>query len=282
MSRPPFRQVTIVGLGLIGGSLGRALRRGRAARRVIGFSRSEATLRRARSGGAVDEGDTELCPKWLSQSDLVVIATPPLAVAPVAQKIARITRGRIVLTDCASTKSAIVKELERSLPSRAAFIGAHPMAGSERSGIAAAQADLFRGAVCILTPTSRSSPAAVYKVSRLWKSVGARVMNLPPDRHDQWAAQISHAPHLAAAALVLAADPKALQFAAGGFSDATRIALSDPDLWSQIFLTNPKQAAAAADRLIQELATLRTLVVRGQASRLRSRLARAQRKRKQL
>ncbi|MBI1953100.1 MAG: prephenate dehydrogenase [Candidatus Omnitrophica bacterium] len=271
-----------MGLGLIGGSLGLALRRGRAARRVIGFSRSEATLRRALARGAVDDGDTELCPNWLGQSDLVVIATPPLSVVPAARRIAKITTGKLILTDCASTKARIVREAERVLPGRISFVGGHPMAGSELSGIAAAQAGLFRGAVCVLTPSRRSPPSAVGKVSRLWRSLGARVVNLPPDRHDALVAQVSHAPHLAAAALVLAASPEALKLSAGGFRDATRVALSDPDLWGEIFSTNGPEVGRAVSRLIRELTRLKGLVAGGRPSSLKRSLLAARSRRRPL
>lgn len=277
-----FKQVSIVGLGLIGGSLGMALRKGHVARRVIGFSRSEATLRRAIARGAIDDGDTELCPEWLGESDLVVIATPPLTVAPVARKIAKITTGRLVLTDVASTKSMIVKEVERSLPARVSFVGAHPMAGSEKSGIAAADPALFRGAVCILTPTQSTSSAARARVSSLWRGVGARVVFMPAARHDALVAQISHLPHLVVAAMTRAPEQAALALAAGGFADATRIAAGDPALWEQIGRTNAREILKALDRLQREIASLKKLLHGGRSRELRQFLAVAQRRRLQL
>lgn len=277
-----FKQVSIVGLGLIGGSLGMALRKGRVARKVIGFSRHEATIRRAIALGAIDDGDTELCPDWLGHSDLVVIATPPLAVAPTARRIARITSGRIFLTDVASTKSEIVKKLERSLPSRISFVGAHPMAGSEKSGIAAADAALFRDAVCIITPTPRTNSAARARVASLWRGVGTRVVSMPAARHDTLVAQISHLPHLAAAVLTRAPDPAALALAAGGFADATRIAAGDPALWEEICQTNRREILSALGRLQRELNQLKKLLHGNRSRELRQFLAAAQRRRLQL
>jgi len=277
-----FKQISIVGLGLIGGSLGLALRKGKIARKVIGFSRHEATIRRAIARGAIDDGDTELCPDWLGHSDLVVIATPPLAVAATARRIAKITSGRIFLTDVASTKSEIVKELERSLPSRISFVGAHPMAGSERSGIDAADPALFRDAVCVITPTPRTNSAARARVSLLWHGVSSRVVSMPAARHDALVAQISHLPHLTAAALTRAPDPAALALAAGGFADATRIAAGDPALWEEICRTNRREILSALVRLQRELNQLKKLLRGGRSRELRQFLAAAQRRRLQL
>ncbi|MBI3333142.1 MAG: prephenate dehydrogenase/arogenate dehydrogenase family protein [Candidatus Omnitrophica bacterium] len=277
-----FRQVAIVGLGLIGGSLGMALRRGRLAGKVIGFTRREATLRKARARGAVDDGCTEFCPDWLGASDLVVIATPPLSVVPVARRIGRMTRHSFILTDVASTKGRIVRQMERMLPDRIRFVGSHPMAGSERSGVEAANPKLFERAACLLTPTPRTSREALAKVSSLWRAVGGRVLLLRPARHDALVAQISHMPHLAAAALALSAEGRALPLAAGGFADTTRLALSDPSLWSEICLTNRREILAALSRFDRQMSGLRRLLLRGAGADLSRRLRAAQRKRRQV
>jgi prephenate dehydrogenase len=280
--KPLFNQGTIVGLGLIGGSLGLALRRQKVARRVIGFSRHERTVRRAKASGAIDDGCTELCPEWLSESDLVVIATPPLSVAKVARRIAKITRDSLVITDVASTKSAIVKELERSLPPRVSFVGAHPMAGSEHSGIEAADPTLFHGAVCLVTPTRRTDAQALSKVYALWRRVGSRVVSLSPQRHDAVVAQISHLPHLAAVGLTLSVSPAALNLAAGGFSDTTRIALSDPALWRQICGMNRRALADALDQYLIRIGQLRDLLTVDDGAGLYRWFRTAQRKRQGL
>jgi prephenate dehydrogenase len=277
--RPLFNQVSIIGLGLIGGSLGLALRRRKLARRVIGFSRHEATIRSAKAKGAIHDGDTELCPNWLGESDLVVIATPPRSVVPLARQIARLTKHSFILTDAASTKDEIVRGLEK-LPSRISVVGAHPMAGSERSGIAAAKADLFQGAACVLTKTARTQKGVLNKVSNLWRAVGARAVVLSPQEHDRLAAQISHLPHVAAVALTLAASKKALPLAAGGFKDATRIALSDPSLWSEILLTNRRGVTQALDRFLTVLKEFKALVATGKAHALSRKLLAAQKKRR--
>ncbi len=280
--RPLFNQVSIIGLGLIGGSLGMALRRRKIARRVIGFARHEATIRRAKAKGAIDDGCTELCPNGLSESDLVVIATPPSTVPAIARRVARLARGPLILSDVASTKAGIVRSVERALPGRASFVGAHPMAGSERSGIEAADARLFDGAICIVTPTSRTRPAALAKVVSLWRRVGCRVERLSPDRHDALVAQVSHVPHLAAAALTLFPERQALRLSGGGFADATRIALGDPSLWEEICRANPREIARALGQLISELSVMKALVHRGKFLRLRKQFDTARRKRRSL
>lgn len=277
--RPLFRQVSIIGLGLIGGSLGMALRRGKVARRVIGFARREANVRRAVARGAIHNGCTELCPEWLSGSDVVVIALPPSKVPAVAGRVARMVKRPVVITDVASVKGSIVRAAERAVGKRAHFVGAHPMAGSERSGIEAAEAGLFQGAACIVTPTSRTARAARSKVEAMWRRAGCRVQRMSPERHDALVAQVSHAPHLAAVALTLFPDSAAVSLSGGGFADTTRIALGDPALWEEICRSNPREIARALDRLGAELSSLKSLVRRNGGSALRARLQAAQRRR---
>jgi len=277
-----FNQVTIVGLGLIGGSLGMALKKRGVARRVIGFARRETTIRRAKAKGAVDDGCTGLCPEWLGESDLVVIATPPPSVPRLAREVARLTRHPFLLTDVAGTKGRIVREVEKILPPRIRFIGGHPMAGSERSGIGAADAALFEGAACILTPTARTDRKALARVSSLWRTVGGRIVRLSPFRHDALVAQISHLPHLAAAGLVLSVSPRAMALTGNGFSDATRIALGDPSMWADICLTNPKEISKALSRFVKEIKEFQECLRKGDRSSLRRKLQAAQMKRQKL
>jgi len=282
MSCPLFRQVSIVGLGLIGGSLGMALRQKKIARRVVGFSRHPETIRRAKARGAIRDGDTKLCTDWLGASDLVILAVPPERVLPIAQKIVRLTHHRFILTDVASTKAWIVQSLDRMLPKRIAFIGSHPMAGSQRSGIEAADPHLFHQAVCILTPTARTDPKALWQVARMWECLGSRVERISPQNHDRLVAQISHLPHLVASALTLTPSPKALQLVGSGFLDTTRIAASDPDLWIQILATNRAMVLKALMRHMTQLALLTRLIRLGQMSKMRRWLRAAQRRRMRL
>ena len=283
MAKPVlFKQVSIVGLGLIGGSLGMALRKGRIAKRVIGFARHEATVQRAKRRGAIHDGDTELCPDWLGESELVVLAVPPDDVVPMVRQVARLTSHSFLMTDATSVKEPLVRSLESFLPPRIRFVGSHPMAGSERSGIEAADPALFRGAPCIVTPTGRTDPKAMKQVSRLWKGAGGRVIELDPKRHDALVAQVSHAPHLAAVALALLPEEAALGIAAGGFADTTRIAASDPAMWEQICRMNRKEILLALDRLAAGLGSLKAAVAAGSAATLRATLRGAQARRLRL
>lgn len=279
---PQFKQVSIIGLGLIGGSLGMALRRAKVARRVIGFARHEATIRQAKRKGAIHDGDTELCPDWLGESELVVLAVPPDEAVPMARQVARLTSHSFLMTDATSVKEPVVRSLEPLLPSRIRFVGSHPMAGSERSGIEAADAALFRGAPCIVTPTGRTDPQAVKRVNRMWKGVGGRVVEMDPKRHDVLVAQISHAPHLAAVALTLLPEEAALGVAGNGFAGTTRIAASDPAMWEQICRMNRKEIAAVLDHLVSRLGRLKAAVAAGSAGTLRATLRGAQARRLRL
>ena len=276
MNKPFFNQVTILGLGLIGGSLGMAIRKRGIARRVVGVARSSVTLRRAKAKGAIDEGTTRLA-NALTGSDLVVMATPPATVLPVAQEIAKLTQHRLILTDVASTKGEIVQALERFLPKRISVVGGHPMAGSERSGIQVASDTLFDGAVCLLTPTARTSKDALSKMSSLWRGLGSRVVCVSPRRHDLLVAQVSHLPHMAAVGLLLSASRDSLKVTGRGFSDATRIGLSDPELWFQICMTNRREIAQAVDRFLKTLAQLKGDLASGRKKALLRKLATAQR-----
>ena len=273
---PQFRQVSIVGLGLIGGSLGMALRKSKVAGRVIGFARHEQTVRRAKARKAVHDGDTELCPEWLGQSDLVVLAVPPEETVKMARQVARLTQHSFIMTDATSVKEPIVSSLESWLPPRIQFVGAHPMAGSEHSGIDAAEAGLFRGAPCVVTRTHKTNSVAEKKVFGLWKKLGCHVVTMDPKRHDSLVAQISHVPHLTAAALSLLPDDAALPLAGGGFADTTRVAASDPAMWEQICRMNRREILAGLERLIAGLISLKGAVASAAPGALRAMLKGAQ------
>ncbi len=277
--KPLFNKVVIIGLGLIGGSLGMALRRRRVARRVVGVDRLRSAMVKARAMGAIDGGAPRFS-EAVAGADLVVIATPPASVVPTARRVARATRHRFLLTDVASVKGPIVAALNRELPSRISFVGGHPMAGSEQSGIKAADPELFIGAPCVVTRTAKTKGRALSSVRALWQSLGSKVTVLSPARHDALVAQVSHVPHLAAVGLTLIASPTSLNLAAGGFSDTTRIALSDPVLWRQICAMNRQPLADALDQFLIRLGQLRDLLTHENGIGL-SRLLRAAQRRRQ-
>lgn len=242
-----FRQVTIVGLGLIGGSVGMAIRRARLARAVVGLSRSASTIRRARRLGAIDCGTLDSA-EAVAAADLVILATPVDAIIPTATRLARFMRPEAVMTDVGSTKGRIVRRLDRLLAGRVRFVGSHPLAGSECRGIEAARADFLKGAACIVTPTPRTDRRALSVVARLWRALGVRVVSMEPAAHDAALGAVSHLPHLLAFALVAATDRRALAVAPRSFLEATRVAKSDPDLWDDILLSNRAAVRAAMRR----------------------------------
>lgn len=277
----PFKHVTIVGLGLIGGSLGMALRRKHLARTVVGVSRTARTLRLATRRGAIDVGMTDPV-RAARGADLVILATPVDVIVPLALRLARVMRDGAVLSDVGSTKGEIVRTLQRRLPAHVAFVGAHPLAGSERRGIDAARPELFQNSLCLLTPTTQTRPAAVRAVTRLWAPLVCRVLLMSPERHDRLVAAMSHLPHAVAIALTSSAPPEGLAVAPRSFLEMTRIAGSDPDLWDDIFLSNRTAVLNAMTAFEREWRALRAALVRADRPALRRRLAAAQARRKSL
>jgi prephenate dehydrogenase len=242
--------VAIIGVGLLGGSLGLDVKARGLARRVIGLTRREETAREILAHGAADEATTD----WsaLAGAEMVVLAAPVSAIIAGMADVARNARPDAIVTDMGSTKAEIVRAGELCLGGR--FVGGHPMAGSHESGVSAARENLFEGATWVLTPTERTDPAAVEKVNALALALGAQTVCLDIDHHDRIAAAVSHMPHVAAAALTLAVrdlaegDPRFSDLAAGGLRDMTRLAASPPNVWRDILSTNranTKEALAA-------------------------------------
>lgn len=230
--------IAIVGVGLIGGSLGQALRRS-GRYRVLGIGRRPEALRKAKSLGAVDEFSVQL--QDAGRACIVVLATPVSQVVPTFRKILSVLKPGTLVTDVGSVKGAILRALAPILKNRDVhFIGGHPLAGSHRTGVEAARPDLFRGATCVLCPLGQ---APVTPIAALWKSTGARVIQMPAKAHDQRVALTSHLPHLLAHALVQTAAGQSHQqtlqaLMAGSFRDVTRVASADPEQWADIFAAN--------------------------------------------
>ena len=257
-----IERLAIIGVGLIGGSLARALREAGAVRSVVGIGRSLANLDEALSLGICDEVTQDAC-NGVKGADLVFISVPVCAISAVVAEIAPALASDCIVTDGGSVKEAIVRECEALIPAGCHFVGGHPIAGTEHSGAAASFATLYRGKRCILTPTERTNPAAMAKVEDLWRLTGADVCYMEPGHHDRIFAEISHLPHMAAYALVHAvgtADVEGenvLSFTAGGFRDFTRIASSDPVMWRDIALMNRGALLASIDGFSASLAELR-------------------------
>lgn len=281
-----IRRLTIVGVGLLGGSLAKAARARGIATEIVGVGRDLARLEAARRDGSLDVVTTDLA-AGVRGADVVVLGAPVLAILALLDAIARVTGPETIVTDVGSTKAAIVAaatRLGREFPLR--FVGSHPMAGSEQSGYAHARVDLFDGATVIVTPTETTAAAAVKTITALWEGVGAgRVVTLDPETHDRSVAAISHLPHLAAFALVDAVErfePAAFDVAARGFRDTTRIAAADPVMWEEIFLANRDALAAGLDVYRASLDELARLIAAGDGSALRAAIARIKARREAL
>jgi prephenate dehydrogenase len=242
-------RVAIVGVGLIGGSVGLALVSRRLAGRVIGIGRSAASLAEAKRGGTVTETTTDLA-AGVAEADLVVVATGVAAIPALLDEIDAAVRPGTLITDAGSTKHSIVAHWEKRRRSRRGrFVGAHPIAGSHRRGPAAAAADLFTGRVTVVTPAKATPQKDVEEAGEFWAAVGSTVFIMPPRDHDRLLAATSHAPHVIAAAVAAATPPEARQFTAGGWRDTTRIAAGDPELWADILLDNAPFVAKSLSRI---------------------------------
>ncbi len=266
-----LRRITIWGVGLIGGSIGLALKKNGFRGQRVGLGRNIGRLENALARDAVDVVTT-VVEDGISESDLVVLCTPVDLIPELVQRIAEsvVPEHRIVLTDAGSTKSVLVRSVEASLQARGSdalsFIGGHPMAGSHETGVDAAYATLFENAKCILTPTENSDPDALQLVRSLWEFVGAVPYFLSPETHDHLIGAASHLPHLIASILtntvanVEREEGKALDFTATGFRDSTRIAAGSPDLWTGIFTQNSDALLALIEDIVANLTEFKTLL----------------------
>lgn len=233
------RKVAIIGLGLMGGSLALALKRAKPRSYVIGISRSKDKVRTALRNGIISAGTTSLA-IGVREADLIVIATPVQTIPPLVKQIDRLAKRGAIVTDVGSTKSEILKSVNRIAPKNIYFVGSHPMAGSHRTGLDAACPHLYEDACVFVCRDRQTQTPALKKVALMWRSVGGRIKIVSPVRHDKIAALVSQLPHLIAATLVNTVPVSDLKFAASGFRDTTRIAQGDPHLWLDIVRTNRK------------------------------------------
>ena len=279
-----FRKITIVGVGLLGGSIGLAARRRRLAGEVAGFVRRAASLKDCEKAGAVDFATTDLLAA-VSNADLIILCTPLAQMRSLAQQILPALKHGAIVTDVGSVKAGVVRELESIIAKAGAhFIGSHPMAGGEKMGVLAARADLFECAVNVLTPTKKSNSAAVRKLERFWKSLGARTVRMDAAQHDLLVSRTSHLPHVTAAALanlvLNPAQPKTqAALCATGFRDTTRIASGSPEMWRDIALANRKNLCRSVDTFMAELKKLQVALKTGDAKKVESFFATAKSRR---
>ena len=275
---PQWNTVAIVGVGLLGGSIGLGLRQRGLAQRVIGIGRRRATLEAARRLGAITASTLNL-DRGVREADVVIVCTPVDQIPEYVQAAAAACPKGCLITDVGSTKQRIVAALDGRLPRGARFIGSHPLAGSEKRGATEGNADLLAGRVVVLTPTRETDPAARRGAAALWQSLGARVIEMSPAAHDRALAATSHVPHAIAAALAMTVPAAGYPLAAGGLRDTTRIAAGDPEIWTQILLDNRANVRAVLQQFDSSLAELRQALETADRPRLKRILTQAKRKR---
>jgi prephenate dehydrogenase len=277
-----YDTVAIVGVGLIGGSIGLALRERKLARQVIGIGRRQNSLDAARKIGAIHQGVTTLA-AGVAEAQLIVVATPVDTVSERVIQAAAVAPPGCLITDAGSTKETIVATVDAGLAHRRSgprFVGSHPLAGDHRTGPEHARADMFDGRTVVVTPSEHTRPAAVTEASGFWQSMGANVVTMPPEKHDAALAMTSHLPHLVAIALAAATPQEFLQLTAGGWRDTTRIAGADPKLWQPIFASNRERVLDALDVLSKKIESLREALDQGDYETLTSILEAGAKKKK--
>jgi cyclohexadieny/prephenate dehydrogenase len=270
----PFRRVAFMGIGLINGSLAKVMRAKGLAGEIVASSRRQETLDRALQLGLCDSATTD--PAAAARgADLIVLGTPPGVMGAVAAAMAPGIGADAIITDVGSVKAQIVRDVCPHLPDRSRFVPGHPVAGTEHSGPEAAFETLFVNRRCILTPTDETDPQAVERVTALWEAAGSAVDIMTPEHHDKVLAITSHLPHLIAYTIVgTVADleeqqqSEVFKYAAGGFTDFTRIAGSDPTMWRDVFLNNREAVLEMLGRFTEDLVALQRAIRWGEGETL--------------
>lgn len=281
-----FSQATVIGVGLIGGSLSGAMKSRGIASAVVGVGRSKDNLETAVKMGLIDRYSTDP-KKGVIGSDIVVLCCPVGLFEAVTREIKPYLNDQAIVTDAGSVKGALVERLEEILYIKARYVPSHPIAGSERSGASAADPRLFEGARCIVTPTRNTDLPALELVTEMWEMVGATVHQMDPFDHDKIFAMVSHLPHVAAYAMVGALSrmdggEKAIAYAAGGFKDFTRIAGSHPEMWRDICIMNAPNIIEALECYQESLRLLRELIEKGDGEAIKAEFEHAQAIRKKI
>ncbi len=243
---------SIIGVGLIGGSLGMALKRHKIASHIAGFGRNPSRLKEAKRLGAIDSCHLNL-KDAVKDSDIIVIATPVGKIAVFAREVFRYAKKGAIVIDAGSTKSKIVSLIESMKPHGINFVGCHPLAGSEKYGVRNASLNLFDNSHCIITKTKKTDKISLKAISSIWERIKTKVVIMSPDAHDRLLAFISHLPHVLSVALVHTVSSNDFEFAAGGLTDMTRIASSEPVMWRDICLTNKANILKAIDNYKRNL-----------------------------
>ncbi len=272
----PWKSVAIVGVGLIGGSIGLAVRERKLAREVVGIGRRPASLKRAKELGAVTSTTLKI-EEGVAEADVVIVCTPVAEIAEHLLAAAATAPERAILTDAGSTKGTIVAAVESKLPRGRRFVGSHPLAGSEKNGAHFARADLFEGRVVVITPTRKTKPDDKQAVADFWSALGATVLVMSPEAHDKALATSSHLPHLVSSAVARHTGTADLPLTAGGWRDLTRIAAGDPELWTQILLENRGNVLKSLAGFEKTMGAFKSAIERSDRRKLRQLLAEGKR-----
>jgi len=267
-------RLAILGVGLLGGSIGLAVKNRLKSCEVIGYAHRPETLQTALQMGAVDVGYDNAA-EAVEGADLVVLCTPVLMLGPILTKISSSLGEGAIVTDVGSTKGSIVRQAAACIPHHATFVGSHPMAGSEKRGVQFARADLFENALCIVTPDQGTKGDAIDRVDRFWQLLGMHVTHLSAEDHDRAVSDISHLPHLVAAALVSMQDEESLKVIGRGFLDMTRIAAGDGGLWRDILVDNRERLKDSIARLKLQLSEVERWLDAGDSDQLKEWLDKA-------
>ena len=280
MTQPLFNNLLILGVGLMGGSLGMAVRNAGCAKKVSGWSRRESTLEKALASGAIDEYQTDLATA-LASADCVVIATPTQLAERFIVEVVQAVSADTLVTDVASVKGNLARALTQSLGAIPAnVVLGHPVCGSEQSGVEAARDSLYQKQKVVLIKEQETSADNFARIQAMWQAVGAEVYAMTLQQHDQTLALTSHLPHMLSFALMNqleqhCKDNDVFEFSGGGFRDFTRIAGSDPIMWKEIALANDSMLARAIDEFIAELGVLKQNIIDGDADALEALFERA-------
>lgn len=261
-----FGQITIIGVGLLGGSLARACKKRGLAEKVVGFGRSRAKLEKAQALGIIDAYETDL-QAAVAEADCVVLCPPVNSITPLVREMVPSLRPGCLVTDVGSVKKFLVGEIQALMPEGVFFVGAHPIAGGEKSGFEASTAELFQDEKCIVTPTPKTNPPALEKIKELWEQTGMRVIIMDVEEHDDIFGAVSHLPHVIAYVLMNTIGEISTKnheditsFSGKGLKDITRIASSDPVMWRDICLSNKKPVLNLIDKFQGTLQQVRNLI----------------------
>jgi len=270
-----FGKMTIIGVGLLGASLAKACKERDLVEEVVGYGRNRENLEKARALKIIDHCPADLA-EAVKDADLIVLCTPVTTIIPLIQNMIAKIRPGALITDVGSVKEPIVKEAEKLVPKGVFFVGSHPIAGGENSGLEASTANLYQGAKCIVTPTDKTNNSALEKISALWQAVGMQIINLSAEEHDFVFGAVSHLPHIVVYALMNTLGSLRTQdnrevtaFSGAGLKDITRIASSDPVMWRDICLSNRNHSLDLIDRFQNKLDEIRSTIEKGDGQALK-------------